>query len=349
MQQDKKLEVSIKSKNGLRYGKMKYGNLEEEFPKQIITSTNQGHINNFEKNVDLDTKSFQVFLNVNAGDFENNKYKSTKGKIGRAKGFVSISNRINWILIKDIFRTSRIGKKKIEDSLKLQEEINPKIKSLYIPKNLKPEIATELIQKHSDKIVYIDMNDTPTHFKKIYLSCINSGVKIVCFIIRKLSDNNVENYNLVAGRSEDNVLRIATELTKRSSIVGDRSLSLFFYNLGFDGFAFRGGSKPYNTTIENLAIYRKGMYKYENILEFNKCDCESHKGKVPYEEAKRYHELKKSSIPSSLHDHLELNEDFKEIRNKLIKNEFDINKLKEESEFSLMFNQLIESNKAKKK
>ncbi|MBI2498678.1 hypothetical protein HYV88_00375 [Candidatus Woesearchaeota archaeon] len=348
---DRQIKVEIKSKDGLRYGDLEYEDCIEKFPKQIITSTNEGHIRNFDEDIDLDTKAFQVFLNLSLEELNDNfNSKSKLNKIRIAKNFINIPKRINWILTKSFFNTPRVSIKDLENSLKLQEQIGCKLKALYIPKNIKPKLAIPILNENIDSVIYLDMNDLPTEFKELYLHYLKIGIKIICFIIRQPSEKNVENYNFIAGRPEDNILRLATQLTKRSIIAQDKALSIFYYILGFDGFAFRGGQRPsYNTAVENLAIYRRGAYKFESIESFDSCSCKSHKGSIPYDKAIEYHEQKKSSIPSSLHDHIELNEDFAEIRRKIIEGEIKIEGLKEKIDFDSTMKLLLERKRTKKK
>lgn len=349
MTDKEKLNVEIKVVNGLRYGTLNFGEYSEDFPKQIITSTNEGHVTNFEDEVDLETKPLQIFLNLKVNEItKDENTKSIRGKKARAKRLISIPKRIGWIFINSFFGTSKITKKSINKALELQEGLGCKIKSLYIPKNLKPKLATELINENLNSIVYIDMGDTPTHFREIYKKCIDAGINLICFIIRMPSKRNLENYNFIAKRVDDNVIRIAAQLPKRSSIVNDRSLSFFYYFLGFDGFAYRGGSKPYDTTIEKLSIYRKGAYRFDPISEFKECKCKSHKGETPYNKASEYHDLKKASIPSSIHDHIEINRDFSKLRNKLISKEIDVTSLKEAIEFESTMNSFLERETSKK-
>lgn len=353
LQELKKLQAqSIK---GLRRVKVFCINNFEEFPCQIPTSTNTGHVRNFEDtNLDFGINIHQIFSWARINELkEDRQNKLWKKLIYRIKKEI-IENKLCFVFMPSFFKSSGIGLRDISNSIELQISSDIKPISLMIPKNIKPKLAKEIIskicKKYKDReiIVFIDMNDLPLHFEEIYLHSIKQkNISKVGFIFRIPSEKNIENFNFIAKRGDDEVLRIMVGLYKRSKQLDDNLPSFFLYLLGFDAFSFRTIPRYYNSKIDELATYMMGAYKLKQLEEFGDCDCKAHKGRNVYAVAEEYYKKKLSSIPTSIHDILKINDEFKSIRERIDRG-LTIDELKKEIGFEDILSKALQINKSKR-
>ena len=131
---EKIANVQVQTINGLRRAKALCKTKFEEFPKLITTTTNTGHIKNFEdKSLDFNISIHQIFSWAEISDLRSKDDDLWKKLVKRAKpDFTKNEHKFCFLFIPSFFKTTKIKSKDILKSIELQKKINIIPTSVFI-------------------------------------------------------------------------------------------------------------------------------------------------------------------------------------------------------------------------
>lgn len=316
------IEVKVKNKNGQRYGMFNFDGIKGDFPKQAITTTNLNHLTAEEgSRIDYKTKFLELFLRSDLIKLKDKNYfnkqacrlngliKKNKDKIclllpSGAKGkkfdkatnllLIELQLQAGFGFIKVFFKTNRKAKENLNDYL----VAIPKGKLLVpvLDENLKPETFREIYELMLDK--------TP----------------LMGFFGRDVSKTNIDNkrnYLYIRSRKSDDIIRIVSDITKKtkSGVVK----SLVYYWLGYDIFSFTTRTWTYFVEEQDLKIIKN--LHYQRLSDNVDLPCKLRDKNKLIETVEEYRKTKRQSIPCSIFSMIQLNTELESISDRMTEEE----------------------------
>jgi hypothetical protein len=299
------LNVEIKvevGKNGLRYGTIKLGEFIEQFPKQVLTTTNMNHLEKMQLSPSvLGTEITEIPLDVELVSSVNIQEKITSGNL--------------YMLNVKIPKGCELDFAKVKKIIDEQIKAGLKIIRVFLTPTLPTKEAKELIDyalgKAGTTEPVLDLLIDYTKLSNIYLYCIEKKLKLVGFISRGFHDLNVLlNMEFIRSRPDDKIVRHVSWINPRTRAARDYIRSFTYYEYGFDLFAFQTRIGDPNVPIEKIKQLSDVERVYVPVVGYGKCGCVAHGGEDCQGVANEYQAKRCSSTPSSVHSLRVINDVF---------------------------------------
>jgi len=158
----------------------------------------------------------------------------------------------------------------------------------------------------------LDENLDHDTFMQLYLDAYeNYGDEIIGFLGRAPRENNDDNrlnYNFIADREKDKIIRLASFITKDMSGVAG---SLVYHWFGYDVYSFITRFGNPNVSITSLRALNGFLFQPLTRNSNFRCVVT---GNNLHESSRQFAMDNKSSIPVSIHNIVRLNEEFDNIQ-----------------------------------
>ena len=156
-------------------------------------------------------------------------------------------------------------------------------------------------------VACVDEKLSPIIFESLYMDCLGNKDEIISFFGRRLTSNNIDNFNLISARLDDNILRLSLSISKSNYGMAN---SIIYNILGFDCFSF--SRKVTTNQIFGRLVALDGLY-FDTLSKNTKLICVL-SGENLYDSSQNF---KKSQnfeyLPIHIHDMIKLNQLLKKL------------------------------------
>ncbi len=318
------MTITVKIKNGIRYGSFTIHGIQSTFPTQVITSTN---LNNAEKGnfspFDFKTKiveiiEFEPQKLVSDEDYKNERLEIITKMINKFPSYLFLF-AINGAKgdKKTSFKFSRINN---EHLIEFQKQCGFKLIKIFLKhvQNISEdyEYYRSIIPKKRF-VASLDENMDNKKFEFLYHDCLKHDDEIITFFGRRqsISKNNPDNelnFTFIRQHKNDKILRLTSMTVK---VDNDLVSSLKHHWNGLDAYSFM--TKKGNQNVADYLLKALNGFKYGLLLADTHLTCTIKKELNLYKSSQYFRKhFEQSSIPVSTHDIVRLNETFETLHKK---------------------------------
>lgn len=308
------MSVTVRNKNGIRFGEFEIHGIKGYFPRQAITTTNLNH-SKYLRTPYLDFKtSVLEIIEKNPLDLVSDRdYRKRRIK-AVSKVLEDNADKLCLLVLRGIRNSAKITKPRNESIIDFQIECGFKLIKVFFPSARNAlQYAREYRKRipHDRSVVFVlDENLEHSVFRDLYMDALNHNDEIIGFAGREPSRTDYDNklnFQFVASREKDGIIRLASFVKKSfGGVVG----SLVYHAFGFDLYSFmtRFGN-PNSLPYEMKAL---AGFRYEPLVAGTEKTCVV-TGMNLFHSSKRFEGQNKSSLPVSVHDIVRLNEEFEQL------------------------------------
>ncbi|MEX0862172.1 hypothetical protein [Nitrosopumilus sp.] len=317
------MSVSIKQKNGNRYGTFDIMGIKGSFPNQVITSTNLNHAKFVHSSkFDFKTQFLEIVERHPKQIISDKDYRNRRQKI-ISEIIEQNSDKLCTLVISGA-KSMSIQKDKNIALIEFQKECGFKLIKAFFKtsrnalENFKEYIT--LIPKECKIVPVIDENLNHSIFKLLYSNSLGRGLEIIGFFGREpkaTNEDNKLNLQYISSREGDQIIRLVSSIKKS---FGGVVSSLVYHQYGFDTYSFitRFGN-PNIPVIELKALHQ---FHFKPLTYSSGLTCVITKNNL-HTVANIYLKQNRSSVPISIHDIRKLNEEFATLHEKYSKEELE--------------------------
>lgn len=316
------MTVKVQHDDGIRHGTFNINGIKGTFPTQAITSTNLSHA----ESMNVPALDFHTKISEFAIKSPN---RIITDKVYRDK-YVSIikqtieknPDKLHFLALNGIKKN---GMSKSDNNKFIDFQIEcgfTFIKSYFVvgmstSADLKDYIAKIPNGKYLVPVLdeWLDNSD----FEDLYNKTYESNAEIIAFLGRTptLSNRDIKhNLNFIRDHDNDNILRLASFIEKKSGNVVN---SLIYHLNGFDIFSFRTSYWKQDQPLSKLVVFNN--FTIDKLHRNSKLKCAVTNDDL-YNVAKNH--FAGSSIPISIYNIVSLNKEFEIIYKKYTKKELKI-------------------------
>jgi len=319
------MSVLVRNKNGIRYGSFELHGKKGHFPTQAITSTNLNHVKLLHSpNLNFKTNFLEIIEMYPKSVITDQEYR--KKRVEKISKIIEQNpDKLCLLILRGIRNSVRMTKERNLSMIDFQIECGFKlIKAFFHSTRKALENSREYrtrIPQDSTLVMVLDENLPNLTFKTLYIDALKHGDKIIGFFGREpkiTNEDNKLNFQFIGSRERDRIIRLTSFTKKR---FGKFSGSLIYHLFGFDAYSFLTRFGPPNKSpVELLAL---NGFTYEQLTSNTNLKCVV-TGSNLFTSSKRFEKEKKSSVPVSIHDIVQLNEEFELIQNRYNRKELEI-------------------------
>ena len=331
------MPVSIKHKNGNRYGTFDICGIKGNFPTQAITSTNLNHIQ-FIKNPNFDFKTkiteiieFKPRQLIDDSEYRERRLEQISKMMNKNPGYLFLFtlNGVRGTKYKNKFGKAIIPfeftKANNKSLIDFQQKAGfPLIKVFFkTSKSIKDSNYYRSLIPKGKFIAVLDENLPHNSFTTLYKECIVKKDEIISFFGRSPSKsetqtNNNLNFMFLASNHDDKILRLTSFIQKTDDGL---TRSLIYNYLGLDAYSFM--TRRGNPNIVDYKMKVLDGFFYKPLQNNTTLICPI-TGKNLYKSSKYFEiEHKKSSLPVTIHDIVMLNDQFEKLPERYTKNDIE--------------------------
>ena len=306
-----RLAVRIHVEDNLRYGSFKILDITGKVPLQIMTSLNLEHANDADHpNFNFNTNILEI-TEMDPSRLDNEAYQNKR--IGEIKQIIKDHpDKLCFLGIKGLKSNFRINKERNEFLIQFQIDCGFKLIHVYFKniKNAKDDLIYFRNSVQSKKkyfVACVDEKLPTTTFESLYSNCLESKDEIISFFGRRPNSENIDNFNFIKTRINDNILRFSLSISKSNQ---DMANSIMYNVLGFDCFSF---SRRIPTDIGfGGLVALNGLY-FDTLTKDTELVCVL-TGENLYDSTQRFKKHQNSEyLPIYIHDMVRLNQLLKEL------------------------------------
>lgn len=309
------MTVTVRNTNGVRYGSFNIGGISGKFPRQAMTTTNINHANKVGRpNLDFKTKFLEIvekdanklltdrayrqdrikqiskILEQNSDKICTLVLNGAKTKLLATReqniGLIDFQIDCNFQFIKTFFKINRNALQNSRDYRKMMPD-------------------------NKTMVMVIDENLSNDIFMELYLDAYEKSDEMIGFLGRepnKSNDDNKLNYQFIASRADDDILRMVS-FTRKD--MGGVVSSLVYHWFGYDVYSFLTRFGSPNVRITELKAL--DGFKFRPVTRTSSFRCVV-TGRNLNKSSRQYESEAGSSIPVSIHNIVRLNEEFDKIQ-----------------------------------
>jgi hypothetical protein len=319
------MRVIVHNKNGIRYGSFEIHGIKGRFPVQAITSTNLNHATLLNSpNLDFKTSFLEIIEKYPKRVITDHDYR--KDRIEKISKIIEQNpNKLCFLILRGIRNTVRMTKERNLSMIDFQVECGFKLIKVFFSSTRKAlENSREyrsLIPADKTLVMVLDESLPNLTFKTLYIEALRHRDKIIGFFGREPKETNEDNklnFQFIGSRERDRIIRFTSFTRKR---FGKFTSSLVYHLFGFDAYSFLTRFGPPNKPLPEL--FALNGFTFEQLTSNTSLVCVV-TGSNLHTSSKRFESEKKSSVPVSVHDIVNLNEEFEFIQNRYTREELEL-------------------------
>lgn len=318
------MRIIVRNKHGIRYGTYEIYGVKGTFPTQAITSTNLNHVKLLNSsNLDFKTNFLEIIEKYPKLIVTDKEYR--KKRIEKISKLVAQNqDKLCLLIPRGIRNTIRMTKERNLSLIDFQVECGFKLVKAFFPTTRKAlensrEYRTR-IPKDKTLVMVLDENLPNLVFKTLYIEALKHRDKIIGFYGREPKETNEDNklnFQFIGSRERDKIIRLTSFTRKR---FGKFASSLIYHLFGFDVYSFLTRFGPPNKPT--LELFALNGFTYQQLTTNTNLVCVV-TGYNLYTSSKRFEKDKKSSVPVSVHDIVNLNKEFEFIQDRYSRKELE--------------------------
>ena len=308
-----KFEVKIGTEAGARYGTYSLGKIAGTVPIQAPTSTNMNHLTPTQKkSVDYGSRIMEVFLWVDPAELSD--VTVYRKELKKLKGWVE--NHPDMLCLVHIqgAKSKRITHQVNRVFVQLQVAAGMKFVKAYF-KTKKDALKRlqeylEMLPEDCYLVPVLDENIEHETFRELYEVALGK-TPIIGFLGRRPTAKGrdvLKNIGFIQRRSKDNVVRMVSEIPKKTA--NQAAESFFRRWLGFDVYSFATKRGSFQRPIEELEFFH-GL-QFVKLRDNGSVPCVLTPGNTVMQSVKTYSGPNKS-VPCSARSIVSLNDVFKRL------------------------------------
>lgn len=309
MTTEPKMEVDVRVGNGNRHGNFSYGSIYGNVPSQAMTTANINHMRVVRNNnINFKTPFLEVLFRKDFSMGDNSVWLGMEIR----KMSKLITDNPNKVCLMSMVgaRSKRLSRADNKFLIRLQNRAGFNFIRVYMKRN---RGALEELDEYFDCIPegkmlvpVLDENLKNTTFKELYSKCIKTGLPIIGFLGREIADANKRNYLFIGSRKKDNVIRIVSDLTRRTK--SGMPKPILYNYLGYDVCSFTSRQTRYTLRTQPLQVI-DGL-RFVNVQNNRSIPWIMGDDQRLVDVVETYREYGQETVPCSICSIIRLNESF---------------------------------------